>query len=191
MTPLAALITELADGGIELALRNGKLVYRPASAVTEVLAARIASYRDDLVTLLTSCPGYSLRELAILARGNASSADIATITPVKTAFAAMGLRVTEFTPTPAVEPRPPAPAEPAVVASSPRAPPTVSPASPAPMTAEQLPPDWREMFEERAGIMEFDANLPREVAERLALRDILALMNGAPRPTGDAATESR
>lgn len=39
--------------------------------------------------------------------------------------------------------------------------------------ASQLDEDLREDFEERAGIMEFDAGLPRSSAEALALLDIL------------------
>ncbi|MFN0132723.1 MAG: hypothetical protein ACKVW3_09380 [Phycisphaerales bacterium] len=175
MSPLAALLTDLVDLGVEVAIRTVRVAYRPNALVTDVLAARIGEHRDVLFELLRSSPGYSLAELAIMARGGASSADIATINKVKTAFAAMGLMVTEFTPTPPVPPTP----EPAMPAASPAA--TTPPSAPAPMTAEQLPPDWREMFEERAGIMEFDANLPRDVAERLALRDVLALMDGSPR----------
>ncbi|MFN0132235.1 MAG: hypothetical protein ACKVW3_06850 [Phycisphaerales bacterium] len=185
MSPLAALLTDLVDLGVEVAIRKGRVAYRPNALVTDVLAARIGEHRDVLCELLRSSPGYSLNELAIMARGGASYADIATINKVKTAFAAMGLRVTEFTPS---TPMPTTP-EPAMPAASPA--PTTPPSAPAPTTAEQLPPAWREMFEERAGIMEFDANLPQEEAERLALRDILALMNGAPRPTGEVATESR
>lgn len=37
----------------------------------------------------------------------------------------------------------------------------------------RLDPDVREEFEERAGIIEFDANLPRAHAESLALLDVL------------------
>ena len=37
----------------------------------------------------------------------------------------------------------------------------------------QLDADLREAFEERAGIMEFDAGIPREHAECLALLDVL------------------
>ncbi|MGJ0486136.1 MAG: hypothetical protein ACR65R_16620 [Methylomicrobium sp.] len=45
-----------------------------------------------------------------------------------------------------------------------------------PLVAEvvnQLDPDLREDFEERAGIIEFDANLPRAHAECLALLNVL------------------
>jgi hypothetical protein len=34
------------------------------------------------------------------------------------------------------------------------------------------PPDWREAWEERAAIMEYDANLPRDEAEKLAFEDV-------------------
>jgi hypothetical protein len=36
-----------------------------------------------------------------------------------------------------------------------------------------LPQPWREEFEERAAIMEFCGNLPREKAEELALDDVI------------------
>ena len=35
-----------------------------------------------------------------------------------------------------------------------------------------LPPDLFELWAERAAIMEYDAGLPRETAERLALEDV-------------------
>ena len=37
-----------------------------------------------------------------------------------------------------------------------------------------LTPDLREVFEERAAIMEYDAGLPRRTAERRALAEVLA-----------------
>ena len=37
----------------------------------------------------------------------------------------------------------------------------------------QLDPDWREEFEERAAIIEFDGKVPRAHAECLALIDVL------------------
>jgi hypothetical protein len=44
-------------------------------------------------------------------------------------------------------------------------------------TPEDLPGDWHLLWDERSGIMEFDAGLPRELAEHLALQDVLKLMN--------------
>lgn len=38
------------------------------------------------------------------------------------------------------------------------------------MTADDLHPDWRQAYEERAAILEFDAGLPRRQAELEALR---------------------
>ena len=38
---------------------------------------------------------------------------------------------------------------------------------------QRLEPDLRELFEERAGIVEFEAGLPREEAESYALLDVL------------------
>jgi hypothetical protein len=42
-----------------------------------------------------------------------------------------------------------------------------------------LPTYWREVFEERAALMEFDGNMTREQAEELALRDTLNEMRWA------------
>ncbi|HMQ14577.1 MAG TPA: DNA polymerase [Phycisphaerae bacterium] len=42
------------------------------------------------------------------------------------------------------------------------------------MSTAVLPVDWREAYEERAAIMEFDARLPRVRAEALALADVWA-----------------
>lgn len=44
------------------------------------------------------------------------------------------------------------------------------------MTPDELPPDYREWFEERAGIREFQGHEPREVAEAEALKETLAAM---------------
>jgi hypothetical protein len=44
--------------------------------------------------------------------------------------------------------------------------------------------DWRAAFDERAGILEFDAGLPRVEAERMALQEITALYG--PEPKGPA-----
>jgi hypothetical protein len=41
---------------------------------------------------------------------------------------------------------------------------------------DDLDPDWRVEWEERAAIMEYDGKLPRERAEALALVDILGRM---------------
>jgi hypothetical protein len=43
------------------------------------------------------------------------------------------------------------------------------------LTPDDLPPDWHELWEERAAIMEFDGGLPREQAEALA--DVLRSMD--------------
>lgn len=44
------------------------------------------------------------------------------------------------------------------------------------VTPDALPPDWRERYEERAAIREFNGRQPRVVAEREALREMVALM---------------
>ena len=36
--------------------------------------------------------------------------------------------------------------------------------------------DWRELFEERAAIREYDGDMPRELAEHYALLDVLQMM---------------
>jgi hypothetical protein len=48
------------------------------------------------------------------------------------------------------------------------------------------PPEWLEFFEERAAIMEFDANLPRAGAEVRAVEDTRRVYRGQ-RENGDAA----
>lgn len=40
----------------------------------------------------------------------------------------------------------------------------------------QLPPDWREVYEERCAIREYDGNFPRAQAERLALEEVYRMM---------------
>ena len=40
-------------------------------------------------------------------------------------------------------------------------------------TPQDLPPAWHFAWDERAAILEFDAGLPRERAEALALEDVL------------------
>jgi hypothetical protein len=46
-----------------------------------------------------------------------------------------------------------------------------------PMRIEELSESERHDFEERAGMYQFDANLPKDEAERLALLDIEARRN--------------
>ena len=42
--------------------------------------------------------------------------------------------------------------------------------------SRDLPVEWWQLWDERAAIMEYDGNLPRERAEALALDDILKQM---------------
>lgn len=44
-----------------------------------------------------------------------------------------------------------------------------------------LPPDWREWYEERAAIREFDGKQPRAMAEHLAMLDTQAAMREVER----------
>lgn len=44
------------------------------------------------------------------------------------------------------------------------------------MTTDQLPPYWREVYEERAAIMQHDGKLSRMVAEAMALKDTIKAM---------------
>jgi hypothetical protein len=44
---------------------------------------------------------------------------------------------------------------------------------------DDLPPEWRYVWEERAAIMEYDGGLPTEHAEAAALADTLAVMRRA------------
>jgi hypothetical protein len=42
--------------------------------------------------------------------------------------------------------------------------------------------DWYAMYEERAAIMEFDGNLPRDQAEELAFAEVASMMWNHPNP---------
>ncbi len=44
---------------------------------------------------------------------------------------------------------------------------------------EDLPIEWRLIWEERAAVMEYDGGIPRERAEALALSDTLSCMERA------------
>jgi hypothetical protein len=44
------------------------------------------------------------------------------------------------------------------------------------LTPEALPAEWRDVYEERAAIREYDGGLPRELAEHYALLDVLEMM---------------
>jgi TubC N-terminal docking domain len=158
---VAALLADLAARGVELAAEGGRLRYRPKGAVTAALAQRLAGLRAEVLGLVSAGIGYTTAELGVLARAGLGPADVPVVGAVKAAFAGMGgLTVVGFDP------------------------------AATDMTPDDLPADWREMYEERAGIMEFDGNLPRDRAERLALRDIAALMQRAHGP-GDAAVPAR
>ena len=61
--------------------------------------------------------------------------------------------------------------------------PSAEPASPAPPSydfhsaTKDWPSDWRYLFEERSAIMEYEANLERAEAERLAYEDTRRLFH--------------
>jgi hypothetical protein len=55
----------------------------------------------------------------------------------------------------------------------------VKPISPVADLIERLDDNLREFYEERAGIREFDAGIPRDHAESLALLDVLHMYPGA------------
>jgi hypothetical protein len=48
-----------------------------------------------------------------------------------------------------------------------------------PYLGTYLPADWHVCWDERAAIMEYDGGLPREIAEHLALLEIVEQMNAA------------
>jgi hypothetical protein len=57
-----------------------------------------------------------------------------------------------------------------------------APATPAPeIRVEDLDPEWRVEWEERAAIMEYDGGLPRERAEAAALSYIIDRLNRGER----------
>jgi hypothetical protein len=45
------------------------------------------------------------------------------------------------------------------------------------MNAQNIPENWREWWEERAAILEYDAGLPREQAEQEAARYLVAYVH--------------
>ena len=45
-----------------------------------------------------------------------------------------------------------------------------------------LPADWHVLWDERAAIMEYDGGLPRELAEHLALTEVVRQMAEAQHP---------
>jgi hypothetical protein len=47
-------------------------------------------------------------------------------------------------------------------------------------TPTDLPAHWRVLWDERAAIKEYDGGLPREVAEHLALVEVVQAMNAGP-----------
>lgn len=47
------------------------------------------------------------------------------------------------------------------------------------MKPADLPPDWREYYEERAAIREYDGNQPRRIAELAALQETVEAMRAA------------
>ena len=54
--------------------------------------------------------------------------------------------------------------------------PAAAPATSPDRILPDLPPEWHFLWDERAAIMEYDAGLPRERAEALALADIFKAM---------------
>ena len=60
------------------------------------------------------------------------------------------------------------------------------------LAPDDLPPDWQELWVERAAIMEFDGGLCRERAEALALANVLDQMRRADcLKNNDACVESK
>lgn len=143
---VAALLADLAARGVELAVEGGRLRYRPRAAVTGLLAERLKEHKADLLHLLRSGQGCSIAELAVLAGAGLAPADVPGLAQVKAAFADLGATVVGF------EPRAGA------------------------LSAEDIPEEWRDTYEERAAVREFEGEMPRWRAEPLALRDTERLM---------------
>lgn len=158
---VAALLLDLAARGVELSPEGDRLRYRPRSAVSPALVERIRAHKQELLYLLRSGHGYSLADLAVLAGQRLTPADVPAVAVAKSVFAALGGA--------------------AVVGFEPK---------PAPGTPEDLSPDERERFEERAGIMEFDGEMPRWRAERLALREIAGGHGIAPEAASSTGEEA-
>lgn len=56
-----------------------------------------------------------------------------------------------------------------------------------PLDPESLPEEWRDVWEERAAIMEYDGGLTREEAETLALGEVEELRRSQERADRDAS----
>jgi hypothetical protein len=51
------------------------------------------------------------------------------------------------------------------------------------LTSDELSPEWREVYEERAAILEYDGGAPRELAEHYALIEVLEQMKRQSNPS--------
>lgn len=143
---LIGLLEEMERRGLELVAEGERLRYRPLGAMPDDLAARVAAHKRELLSMLNPGDGavFSLPELVILARAGIGPGDMPLIGMAKAAFAGLGSGLTLVS-----------------LSSKQRT-----------GTPDDLPPDWREMYEERAAVLEFDGGLRRERAEYLALLDI-------------------
>lgn len=146
----AALLAELAALGIELRAHGDRLRFRPQTAMTPELAARVKAHKPDL--------------LAMLADTETPAGDATT--PGFGSGVGDVLTATSYT---AEEAR--------MLAGAP----TDSRAAGPHRGSIELPPELAEAFEERAAIMEYEGNMPRDLAEATAAGDILDALGNPKR----------
>lgn len=121
--------------------------------MSPALRAAVRDCKPELLELLRRAgPGWTPAELALITGAGLDPSDVPLVGAAKVAFADLGgLTLVGFKPL----------------------------ARPQVACGQQLSGPWREVYEERAGVMEFEGNLPREHAEALALADTRALMSGS------------
>ncbi|MFO0839906.1 MAG: hypothetical protein U1D55_15450 [Phycisphaerae bacterium] len=158
----AAVLAQVCRRGIRLVAVGDRLRFAPASAVTPELREALAQNKPELLRLLTDPDDAGRTDW----RARLTDAERQLFPPnanppadwirdVLAARATVDGELIEIT-WPALGP----------LVESPRG----------YLTPETLPPAWREWYEERAAIREFDGRQPREYAEAEALRETVEAM---------------
>lgn len=91
-SPVIALLAELAVRDVNLRADGDRLLCRPRSAVTDLLARRIMDNKRELLTLLAGVGDrmFSAAELVVFARAGARPAECPLLLAAKDAFAGLG-----------------------------------------------------------------------------------------------------
>ncbi len=167
MSGAEAVLSDVRRRGIELQASGDKLRFRPADAVDEELRARLAAHKPELLRILSQSGASAGTNT------NRTTADTSAV------FDRTGRN-----------PGPDAGDNPALDAADPALDPlgALSETDRGYLVPDKLPPSWREWYEERAAIREFEGNEPREHAEagarsrRSGLADRVATQRFAERP---------